>query len=262
MPRLDRSLLTGLVAGLVLAAPSLSLAPTAARSQTEGDYLYSVVLLRAAPGAFNDLIEALGEADDLREDAGDEASFRIRHSQGDHWDFMLIVPMESRAAYHAPARIDRRAEVWESPRGLEVRSRLEAATSYREEWTATSIDQGEMARRFSGMGLFHVEMFAGLPGLREDLLEQRRMENRYYAELDRQLNVLFVREGGSNWDAMTIGFHESLSTFAAAGASIPVARQDRAARAAGFEGVDAISPYLRSLLSYHNDTLGVPLPRN
>ena len=51
-------------------------------------------------------------------------------------------------------------------------------------------------------------------------------------------------------------------SFAAAGASIPAARQDRAARAAGFEGVDAISPYLRSLLSYHNDTIGVPLPRD
>jgi hypothetical protein len=251
-----------LLAGLVLTTLSVHASPLTAQAPTEGDYLYSVVLLRAAPGAFNDLIEALGEADDLREDAGDEASFRIRHSQGDHWDFMLILPMDSRAAYHAPDRVDRRAEVWESPRGLEVRSRLEAATSYREEWTATSIDQAGMARRFSGRGLFHVEMFAGLPGLREDLLEQRRMENRYYAELDRQLNVLFVREGGSNWDAMTIGFHESLSSFAAAGASIPTARQDRAARAAGFEGVDAISPYLRSLLSYHNDTLGVPLPRD
>ena len=258
MPHLHRTPLIGLVLAILLIAPT----PASSQAPTEGDYLYSVVLLRAAPGAFNDLIEALGEADDLREDAGDEASFRIRHSQGDHWDFMLILPMGSRAGYHAPARIDRRAEVWESPRGLEVRSRLEAATSYREEWIATSVDQSEMARRFSGMGLFHVEMFAGLPGLREELLEQRRMENRYYTALDRQLNVLFVREGGSNWDAMTIGFHESLSTFAAAGASIPAARQDQAARSAGFEGVDAISPYLRSLLSYHNDTLGVPLPRD
>ena len=60
---------------------------------------------------------------------------------------------------------------------------------------------------------------------------------------------------------MTLGFHPDLGAFAEAGASIPAARQDEAARAAGFEGVDAIAPYLRSLLSYHNDTLGTPLPR-
>ena len=49
-------------------------------------------------------------------------------------------------------------------------------------------------------------MFAGLPGKRRELLEQRRMENRYYEHLDRQLNLIFVRDSGPNWDAMTLGF--------------------------------------------------------
>ena len=33
--------------------------------------------------------------------------------------------------------------------------------------------------------------------------------------------------------------------------------QEEAAKVAGFKGINDISPYLRSLLSYHNDTLGV-----
>jgi len=106
--------------------------------------------------------------------------------------------------------------------------------------------------------MFHVEMFAGLPGKRDELLEQRRMENRYYEFLNRPQNVIFTRESGSNWDAMTIGFHESLEAFAAAGNRYTQEQQNAAAIHAGFESVDDIGPYLRSLLSYHNDTIGVP----
>ena len=83
------------------------------------------------------------------------------------------------------------------------------------------------------------------------------MENRYYEHLDRQLNVLFERDGGPNWDAMTIGFYESLQSYAAEGVRYSEEEQDEAARGAGFDGVGDISPYLRSLLSYHHDTLAV-----
>ena len=83
------------------------------------------------------------------------------------------------------------------------------------------------------------------------------MENRYYEHLNLQQNVLFIRDAGMNWDVMTIGFHESLSAFAAAGSRYSEQEQDEAAKVAGFSGVNEISPYLRSLLSYHNDTLGV-----
>ena len=114
-----------------------------------------------------------------------------------------------------------------------------------------------MRRRFDGMGMFHIEMFAGLAGQREELIEQRRMENGYYEHLGRQLNMIFVRESGPNWDAMTIGFYADLQTYAAQGVRFSEAEQDEAARAAGFDGVGDISPYLRSLLSYHHDTIAV-----
>lgn len=250
--RLSRPLLSLALIGLFAAAPAGAQAPT------EGEALYRVLLLRAAPGEFDALLSALRETEAIHAEAGDAAPFRLRHSQGDHWDFMLIQPMESFAAWHAPARAERRRAAWASSGGRALAARLERSTSYREEWLAASVPTAEMQRRFEGMGLYHIEMFAGLPGKRAELIEQRRMENRYYRHLGRQENLIFTRAGGSNWDAMTIGYHPDLQAFAAAGARYSDAEQDEAARAAGFDGVDRIGPYLRSLLAYHNDTLAVP----
>jgi len=232
-------------------------APAGASGQTEGDYLYNVTMLRAAPGHYAELVEALEAGSALREEAGDIAPFWIRHSQGDHWDFMLIYPMGDPVEFFEARRVEGRGAVMSSARGRSAARRLEEATAYEEEWFARSVSVEEMTRRFSGMGLFHVEIFAGLPGKRAELLEQRRMENRYYTHLDRQLNVLFVREAGPNWDAMTIGFYENLQTYAAAGVRYSEEEQNEAAQVAGFDAVNQIGPYLRSLLSYHNDTLGV-----
>jgi len=242
---------------LVLAA-AVFFAPSYAQAQTEGDYLYRVTMLRAAPGHFVGLMAALRESFELDEEAGDRAPFWIRHSQGDQWDFMLVYPMGGFPSFYDGDRVGQRAAAWESVRGKTLATRLAEVTSYREEWFARSVAIDEMAGRFDGMGFFHVEMFTGLPGKREELFEQRRMENRYYDHLGgRQLNLLFVREGGSNWDAMTIGFYENLQAFAAAGAMHSAEQQEAAALAAGFDGVGAISPYLRSLLDHHHDTLAV-----
>lgn len=149
--------------------------------------------------------------------------------------------------------------MWASSEGERLAAQLESFTAYEEEWFARSVPLSEMQRRFEGMGLYHVEMFAGLPGKRGELIEQRRMENGYYTHLGRQLNVILVRDSGPNWDAMTIGFYADLQTYAAAGVRFSEEEQDEAARAAGFDGVGDISPYLRSLLSYHHDTLAVPV---
>ncbi len=235
----------------------LMLSPVSGVSQTEGDYLYNVKMLRAAPGEWNQMVEAIVANAIMTEEAGDMAPYWMRHSQGDQWDFMLIYPMESTEAFFSADRIEKRASVWGSEDGLALAAHMEAITAYQEEWFANSVSVEEMGRRFEGMNFYHVEMFAGLPGKREELLEQRRMENRYYTHLDRQLNLLFVRVAGGNWDAMTIGFYENLQAFANGGAGSSAADQEEAARVAGFDGTSDIGPYLRSLLSYHNDTLAV-----
>jgi len=242
---------------LVFAA-AVSFAPSHAQAQTEGDYLYRVTMLRAAPGHFVDLMAALRESFELDEEAGDRPPFWMRHSQGDQWDFMLIYPMGDFSSYYQADRAGQRGAAWESSHGRTLTARLAERTSYREEWFARSVAIAEMVRRFDGMEFFHVEMFAGLPGKREELFEQRGMENRYYEHLGgRQQNLLFMREAGSNWDVMTIGFYDNLQAFAAAGAQHSAEQQEEAARAAGFDGVGAISPYLRSLLDHHHDTLAV-----
>jgi hypothetical protein len=148
--------------------------PGTGRAQTEGTYLYEVSLLRAAPGRFADFIDAVRADSALSVEAGDAVPFVIRHSQGDHWDFLRITPIESFAAYHAPDRSARRARVWNGARGRALRARLDSVTAHREEWFAHSVAVDDLAERFRGMGLFHVEMFVGLAGRRTDLVEQRR----------------------------------------------------------------------------------------
>ena len=103
-------------------------------------------------------------------------------------------------------------------------------------------------------GLYHIEMFAALPGKADALMEQRRMENNYLAATGQTTNLIFRRAAGSDIDVFTIGFHESLETFAAP-APATDAEKEVAARAAGFKDRADLSFYLRSLISGHHDTL-------
>ncbi len=75
----------------------------------DGGYLYKTVLLRAAPGHLLDVIDLLKDRLPVYDAAGDERPFIIRHSQGDHWDLMLIFPIESMSVYHASEREERRS---------------------------------------------------------------------------------------------------------------------------------------------------------
>jgi len=244
----------------LLLAGALSFVPDSARAQNEGDYLYNVAMLQAAPGHFADFMAAMEASFDLSEEAGDARPFWIRHSQGDVWDFMVIYPMGDFQSYYSADRVARRSEVWNGRRGRALADELSGLTSYTEEWYSRSVPVEDMARRFDGMGFFHVEIMAGLPGSRDQLLEERRMENNYLGNLDRQENLIFVRETGSNWDVMTLGFYESLQTYAAAAARHSAQEQDEAARDAGFEDSGQIGPYLRSLMARHHDTLAVRIP--
>jgi hypothetical protein len=105
---------------------------------------------------------------------------------------------------------------------------------------------------------YHVEMFVALAGRRRELLEERRMENHYLRELDRPQNLIFVREAGGPWDSFTLGFYRDMKHYAES-ADIPAEAEDRAAKAAGFQGADQIGSFLRRFLLYHRDTLCVSI---
>ncbi|RMH22992.1 MAG: hypothetical protein D6701_00795 [Gemmatimonadetes bacterium] len=253
MPRSTSGLLTGLT--LTFFALGTLAQPERLGAQ-EGDYLYRVLTVRAAPGHLLELIDLLDEQRGVLLEAGDEDFFWMRHSQGDQWDLMVLYPMGSFAEYYAPERVRARAEgSGASGRsGAELQRAIDAVSAFREELFARGPDPAAVRARYEGAGLFHVEMFVALADRRDELLEQRRMENRYYAALEREPNMIFVREAGAGWDLFTLGFYESLQAFAAAG-DIPADEEDRAARAAGFEAANRIGTYLRSLMLRHNDTL-------
>src|SRR4051812_9766175 len=79
----------------------------------EPPYLYRASLVQAAPGKLVDLIDL------YRAHAGQQAPLWMRHSQGDRWDLLILMPMGSYAEYFRPESIAARAKQdggWEARR--------------------------------------------------------------------------------------------------------------------------------------------------
>ncbi len=226
----------------------------------QGEHLYRVLTVRAAPGQLLDLIDLYEEQRGILEAAGDGEMFWMRHSQGDQWDLLLMFPMGSFAEYYSAARILAREQTrgTSGRTGGELQKAIDAASTWREELFARGPGVGVVRERFAGAGLFHIEMFIALHDKRDELLEQRNMENAYYRALDRDENLIFVREAGAAWDLFTLGFYDDLKDFASAG-DLPAEEEERAAREAGFEAANRIGTYLRTLMLRHNDTLAGPV---
>lgn len=227
---------------------TLAAALTAAEERA-GEYI--ITTIRAAPGAWVELktlIEAQGVPGDV---AGEDRAvpYRIRHSQGDQWDFMLIQPISGGGAYFQTER-----------QMADARFRAEVArlADFSEDWIVSGPSHDELAQLYAGAGLYHVEMFRARAGLKDELIDQRQRENDFLAAIGETTNAVFVGKFGADWDVMTIGFHENLTAYAASGGA-SAEEEDAAARANGFDGTAGIAPYLRSLLVSHNDTLAVTM---
>ncbi|MFO8172839.1 MAG: hypothetical protein R6T96_01055 [Longimicrobiales bacterium] len=228
----------------------------------EGKHLYKVALIRAAPGRLPALIELLKEERDILRDAGEPLPFWMRHTQGDQWDLMVLYPMGSFYEYYEPRRTRDRNLAGEQ-KGLSFQQlQFEAGllTSYREEVFVRGPDPEILERLFSRNDFYHAEMFVALPGRRAELLEERRMENRYLKALGRPENLIFVREAGGPWDSFTLGFFQDLQHFARASGLGSAEEREKAAVDAGFEGAEHIGNYMRRLILYHRDTLAVSIP--
>lgn len=220
----------------------------------ERPILYRVLTIRAAPGEFGDWLD---QCDDFRAayvERGDPAPFILRHTQGDHWDLMLIEPWGTFLGYLGA---DRMAERRAAPEAMAMLEHwLDDAPAFREDLFVVGPPLAEAERLFAENGFYHVEMFHALPYKRQELLEQREMENRYLTSTGRPANTIWRGISGSDVDLFTIGFYPDHAAFAAE----PEATDEEleaAARAAGFEGRDQIAPYLRSLIAEHHDTLAV-----
>ena len=203
-------------------------------------YLYKITLLRAAPGHLLDVIDAYRARIRVYDAAGDPRPMMVRHSQGDHWDLMVIEPVESLQSAMTPPQF---AE------------ELQRIVAWKEETFFSGVAPEEFRRRFDSANYFHVEMFIALPGKGQELYRERVMENEYLRRVGRPQNLIFAKVLGGSWDSFTLGFYRDLKHFAE-GADTPAELQQEAAVAAGFEGADKIGTYLRELIARHNDTLG------
>ena len=232
----------------------IAAAASTAFASNEGDYLYRVETIRAAPGKLEALLDWAAAARDARyfEDAGGSFPLVMRHSQGDQWDIFVILPMESFTAFHSKARTAKRAEA--AKKHAALLAAQDGLIAFEEDLFAFGPPFADVAEAYKANGLYHIEMFEAAPGAAGDLLEQRRMENAYLAATGQTQNMIFRRANGTDVDVFTIGFHKSLEAFAAP-APASDEEKEAAARAAGFKNRADISFYLRSLISGHHDTL-------
>lgn len=215
------------------------------------DQLYKVTLLRAKPG---ELLQVIKE---IKEDIGNYESYLknkpylLRHSQGDHWDLMLIYPIDNMEVYFSSSETDQR----NNSKTLEKNYSDEFfdIISFQEEGIVNGPPINDFISAMEKYRLFHIEIFTALAGKQEELLEQRLAENQFYAEIEHRPNFIFTRKFGPSWDNFTIGFYNDMHDFA--GPDVPFEEEDAAAKKAGFEGVNFIGSYLRSLLAEHHDTL-------
>ena len=224
--------MTTIVALLLIAlaapAPPADPAPPSLR----GDVLYKMTLLRAAPGRLLDLVAVVKG----------KAPWIFRHSQGDHWDLMVLAPVGSYAEHF---------------KGTVAPLAAEDLLAWQEEEFMRGPDLASLPGSAEA-GVVHIEMFHALAGKRAELLRQRDMENAYLGATGQPQNAIFVRELGASWDAFTVGVYRNWRHYAE-GQEVAADKDEAAARAAGFAGRSAIGPYLRALIQDHHDTLAAPV---
>jgi hypothetical protein len=169
--------------------------------------------------------------------------------------------MGSFAQYYEPDRTRRRLESG-TRKGLSEEQlwfEVGLRTAWRDELFVRGPSPAVVAAHFGDNRFYHIEMFVALAGRRNQLLEERRMENEYLAGVGRPQTLIFVREAGGPWDSFTLGFYRDLKHWSES-ADVPPEEAEEAALAAGFEGADRIGTYLRTLILYHHDTLCVAIP--
>lgn len=213
---------------------ALCLFAPARASELEGDQLYRVSTVRAAPGSFPQLLEQIASLNSSK-----RPPLVMRHSQGDQWDLLIIEAIKPPEAMIAS-----------------FLAQLDTLVAFEEDHFAYGPPWEAVKSAYNDNSFYHIEMFQALAGKADDLLEERRMENAYLSATGLTPNMIFRRAAGSDVDVFTIGFHKDIEAFAAA-SDISDEDKEAAAIEAGFKARSDISFYLRTLISSHHDTLAV-----
>jgi len=233
---------------------AILLAPLAASAQQQR-YLYRTELIQAAPGKLVELIDLYKQKSAFDQQDGDEPALWMRHSQGDRWDLLRLVPMQSYSTYYSAARVDLRDRIIKA---AGFATKIHDDIAWEEDIFVYGPPLEPLRKAFAEGAFFHVEMFESLPDKRAELYHEREMENAYSAALGQPTNFIFVRDQGAAWDIFTIGVFRNLKHYAESSDITPDA-QAAAAKSAGFDSPADIGPYLRRFIRLHNDTLAVAL---
>lgn len=232
---------------------AILLAPLAASAQQQQHYLYRAELIQATPGKFVELVDLFKQKAAIDQQAGDEPALWMRHSQGDRWDLLRLVPMRSYETYYSAARVEPRDR---TIRTAGVANKIHDDIAWEEDIFVYGPPLEALRKAFAEGAFFHVEMFESLPDKRADLYHEREMENAYSSALGQPTNFIFVRDQGAAFDIFTIGVFRNLKHYAESADVTPEA-QAAAAKTAGFASAADIGPYLRGLIRLHHDTLAV-----
>lgn len=206
---------------------------------TDSTHLYRVLMLRAAPGELLNVIDLYKQHLPAYDAAHQPRPFIMRHSQGDQWDLLLLFPMTADRV---------------TPDDEGFTAQVGAHIAWREDVFVAGPPLSVVTAALSSGEFYHIEMHIALPGKQAELKHEREMENAFEHFLSRPEDLIFTRVAGAAWDIVTIGTFRDIRHYAES-ADIPPARQDSAARVAGYTSADAIGPYLRTLISTHHDTL-------
>jgi len=191
---------------------------------------YQVTLLRAAPGNLSDLINQTKAH--KKQQKGNVSI--MRHSQGDHWDLMLLEPIEKNSFVSLDFGLN---------------------ADFQHEFIATStVSWSKIKPMAKSSGIFHIEMFHAVHGKSQELIKQRNMENKYLTLTKRRANVIFETSFGNDVDSFTIGYYKDMMAFASM-PDLPSEVFSKAATDAGFKSRDDIGLYLRELILSHHDTI-------
>lgn len=239
---------------LVLIFTFFFLPSTSAYEAPDLGTLYKATMVRAAPAK----LEALINFYKAEKQAGYYASIGeaqpmiMRHSQGDQWDLFLLQPIEGYAAYYAPEMVSLREEKTQEMMAHEMKENEMLA--FEEHLMSYGPAADLVKQEFAENGYFHLELFAALAGMHEELLDQRVRENAFLEAIGRQANMIFVGDQGSDIDVFTIGFYKNLQDYATPSTATPE-QSLQAAIDNGFKSNNHIGFNLREFLAYHHDTL-------
>lgn len=222
--------------------------------------LYRFVLIQAAPWRLLELIDLYKKRIPVMVAGGDEAPYIVRHSQGDRWDLLVIYPSGSFTAYYSADRIRRRdgAAAASGVTGAQFAKQFYDLVAWHEDVYVEGPPLPVFRDYVKDLGLLHLEMFQALAGKRDLLIAERKMESAFNRARSRPEALLFTHEQGAAWDVITLDGFRNWRHYAES-ETIPVELNEASAKTAGFANVDAIGPYLRSLIALHHDTLGTPV---